>query len=110
MADRQNIRGCAANPEFGGSVCAEDGGEVFVYNGGLEVNETGEFVVTRGPNVVLEVIDASAMAARDPASSEAGAGHGAVHVELRPAAALRLAALLLAHHDSERVRLSGGGR
>jgi hypothetical protein len=61
------------------------------------VAKQGEFVVTRGPNVVLEVIDASAMAARDPASSEAVAGHGAVHVELRPAAAKRLAALLLAH-------------
>jgi hypothetical protein len=110
MADRQNIRGSAANPEFGGSVCAEGGGEVFVYHGGLDCDETGEFVVARGPNVVLEVIDASAMAARDPASAEAVPGHGAVHVELLPAAAKRLAALLLAHHESERVRLSGGRR
>src|SRR5215218_1539697 len=97
MADRQTIRGSAANPEFRGSVRAEDRGEVFVYNGGLDLDETGEAVVARGPNVVLEVIDASAMAAGDrPASSEAVAGHGAVHVELRPAAARRLAALLLA--------------
>ena len=73
MADRQPIPGGpAANPEFRGSVRAEDGGEVFVYNGGLDFDETGEFVVSRGPNVVLEVIDASAMSARDrPASSEA---------------------------------------
>jgi hypothetical protein len=98
MADRQHIRGSAANPEFGGSVRAEHGGEVFVYNGRLDSDQTGEFVVARGPNVVLEVIDASAMAARDrPASSEAQSGQGAVHVELRPAAARRLAALLLNH-------------
>ena len=58
---------------------------MFVYNGGLNLDETGELVVARGPNVVLEVIDASAIAARGrPASSEAVAGHGAVHVELRP--------------------------
>jgi hypothetical protein len=77
---------------------------VFVYNGGLDLDETGGFVVARGPNVVLEVIDASAIAARGrPASSEAVAGHGAVHVELRPAAAKRLAALLLAQHASHRV-------
>jgi hypothetical protein len=97
MADRQTIRGsAAANPEFRGSVRAEDGGQVFVYNGGLDFDETGEFVVSRGPNVVLEVIYASAMSAPDrPASSEAVAGHGAVHVELRPAAAQRLVALLL---------------
>lgn len=103
MVDRQTIRGacCAANPEFRGSVRAEDGGEVFVYNGGLEFDETGEFVVVRGPNVVLEVIDVRAMAAADrPASEEAVAGHGVVHVELRPADALRLAALLLAQHHS----------
>jgi hypothetical protein len=62
MADRQPIPGSsAANPEFRGSVRAEDGGQVFVYNGGLDFDETGEFVVSRGPNVVLEVIDASAM-------------------------------------------------
>ena len=104
MADRQTIRGSTANPEFGGSVRAEDGGEVFVYNGGLEFEETGEFVVARGPNVVLEVLDATANAARDRrTSSEAAAGRGAAHVELRPAAARRLAALLLAHHESERV-------
>jgi hypothetical protein len=102
MADRQTIRGSTANPEFGGSVRAEDGGEVFVYNGGLEFDEAGEFVVVRGPNVVLEVLDTSAIAARDRhASWEAVAGRGAVHVELRPAAATRLAALLLAHHGSE---------
>jgi hypothetical protein len=71
---------------------------VFVYNGGVDFDEPGEFVVSRGPNVVLEVIDASAMSDRDrPASSEAVAGHGAVHVELRPAAAKRLVALLLGH-------------
>ena len=65
MADRQPIPGsAAANPEFRGSVRAEDGGQVFVYNGGLDFDETGEFVVSRGPNVVLEVIDASAMSAR----------------------------------------------
>jgi len=111
MADRQTIRGSTASPEFGGSVRAEDRGEVFVYNGGLEFDETGEFVVVRGPNVVLEVIDANAMAARDrPEASEAMAGRGAVHVELCPAAAKRLAALLLDHHESERVRLSGRGR
>ena len=77
MADRQPIPGSsAANPEFRGSVRAEDGGQVFVYNGGLDFDETGEFVVSRGPNVVLEVIDASAMSAPDrPASSEAVAGH-----------------------------------
>jgi hypothetical protein len=104
MADRQTIRGSTANPEFGGSVRAEDGGEVFVYNGGLEFDEAGEVVVARGPNVVLEVLDAGAIAARDRrALSEAAAGRGAVHVELRPAAATRLAALLLAHHESERV-------
>ena len=76
MADRQPIPGsAAANPEFRGSVRAEDGGQVFVYNGGLDFDETGESVVSRGPNVVLEVIDASAMSARDrPASSEAVAG------------------------------------
>jgi hypothetical protein len=108
MADRQTIRGSVANPELGGSVRAEDGGEVFVYNGGLDLDEAGECVVVRGPNVVVEVIDASAIAAPDrPASSEAAAGHGAVHVELRPAAAKRLAALLLAHHDSGRRGLSG---
>ena len=110
MADRQTIRGSTASPEFGGSVRAEDRGEVFVYNGGLDFDQTGEFVVVRGPNVVLEVIDASAMAARDPAASEALAGRGAVHVELCPAAAKRLAALLLAHHESERVRPSRRGR
>jgi hypothetical protein len=105
MADPQTIRGSTANPEFGGSVRAEDGGEVFVYNGGLESDETGEFVVARGPNVVLEVLDATANATRDRrTSSEAAAGRGAVHVELRPAAARRLAALLLARHQSERVR------
>ena len=104
MADRQPIRGSsAANPEFRGSVRAEDGGQVFVYNGGLDFDETGEFVVSRGPNVVLEVIDASAMSARDrPASSEAVAGHGAVHVELRPAAARRLVALLLGRLERHR--------
>ena len=103
MADRQPIPGsAAANPEFRGSVRAEDGGQVFVYNGGLDFDETGEFV-SRGPNVVLEVIDASAMSARDrPASSEAVAGHGAVHVELRPAAAKRLVALLLGRHERHR--------
>ena len=43
MADRQPIRGsAAANPEFRGSVRAEDGGQVFVYNGGLDFDETGE--------------------------------------------------------------------
>ena len=105
MADRQPIRGsAAANPEFRGSVRAEDGGQVFVYNGGLDFDETGESVVSRGPNVVLEVIDASAMSARDrPASSEAVAGHGAVHVELRPAAAKRLVALLLGRHERHRI-------
>jgi hypothetical protein len=104
MADRQTIRGSsAANPEFRGSVRAEDGGQVFVYNGGLDCDETGAFVVPRGPNVVLEVIDASAMSAPDrPAPSEAVAGHGAVHIELRPAAAKRLVALLLGRHESHR--------
>jgi hypothetical protein len=99
MADRETIRGSsAANPEFRGSVRAEDGGQVFVYNGGVDCGEPSELVVSRGPNVVLEIIDASAMSARDrPASSDAVAGHGAVHVELRPAAAKRLAALLLGH-------------
>jgi hypothetical protein len=101
MADRQTIRGsAAANPEFRGSVRAEDGGQVFVYNGGLDFDETGEFVVSRGPNVVLEVIDASAP--DRPPSSEAVAGHGAVHVELRPAAAKRLVALLLGRHERHR--------
>ena len=108
MAHRQTTRGSAANPEFRGSIRAEDGGQVFVYNGDLDLDETGDFVVVRGPNVVLEVIDASAIAARErPASSEEVAGHGAVHVELRPAAARRLAALPLAHHESDRRRLSG---
>jgi hypothetical protein len=104
MADRQPIRGSsAANPEFRGSVRAEDGGELFVYNGGVDFYETGEFVVSRGPNVVLEVIDAGAMSVRDrPASSEGAAGHGAVHVELRPAAAKRLVALLLGRHELHR--------
>jgi hypothetical protein len=99
MADRQTIRGsAAANPELRGSVRAEDGSLVFVYHGGLDLDEPGESVVSRGPNVVLEVIDASALSARDrPASSDAVAGHGAVHVELRPAAAKRLVALLLGH-------------
>src|SRR5512132_1084978 len=105
MADRQTIPGShAANPDFRGSICAEGGGQVFVYHGGLDLDETREFVVARGSNVVLEVIDASAIAARGrPTSSEAVAGHGAVHVELRPAAAKRLAALLLAQHASHRV-------
>jgi hypothetical protein len=104
MADRQTTRGsAAANPEFRGSVRAEDGSQVFVYNGGLDFDEPGESVVSRGPNVVLEVIDASAMSARDrPASSDAAAGHGAVHVELRPAAAKRLVALLLGRHERHR--------
>jgi CheY-like chemotaxis protein/HPt (histidine-containing phosphotransfer) domain-containing protein len=31
-------------------VRAEDGVQVFVYNGGLDFDETGEFVVSRGPN------------------------------------------------------------
>jgi hypothetical protein len=31
------------------------------------------------------------------------AGHGAVHVELRPAAAKRLVALLLGRHERHRV-------
>jgi hypothetical protein len=104
MADRQTIRGSsAANPEFRGSVRAEDGSQVFVYNGGLDLEQTGEFVVSRGVNVVLEVIDAGAMPARDhPASSEAVAGHSAVHVELRPAAARHLVALLLGRHKRPR--------
>ena len=99
MADRQPIRGSsAANPELRGSVRAEDGSQVFVYNGGLDFDEPGESVVSRGPNVVLEAIDASAMSARSrPASSDAVAAHGAVHVELRPADAKRLVALLLGH-------------
>ena len=104
MADRQTIRGSsAANPEFRGAVRGEDGGQVFVYNGGLDFDDTRDFVVSRGPNIVLEVIDASAMSARDrPASSEGVAGHGAVHVELRPAAANRLVALLLGRHEHHR--------
>jgi hypothetical protein len=102
MADRQTIRGSTASPEFGGSVRAEDGGEVFVYSGGLDLDETGECVVVRGPNVVLEVLDAGAMTARERPPSAAD-GHGAVHVELRPAAAQRLAALLLAPHESDPV-------
>ena len=99
MADRQPIRGSsAANPELRGSVRVEHGSQVFVYNGGLDFDEPGESVVSRGPNVVLEVIDASAMSTRSrPASSDAVAAHGAVHVELRPAAAKRLVALLLGH-------------
>ena len=99
MADRQPIRGSsAANPELRGSVRAEDGSQVFVYNGGLDFDEPGESVVSRGPNVVLEVIDASAISTRSrPASSDAVAAHGAVHVELRPADAKRLVALLLGH-------------
>jgi hypothetical protein len=53
-------------------VRAEDGGQVFVYNGGRDFDETGDSVVSRGPNVVFEVIDASAMSARDrPSSKEA---------------------------------------
>src|SRR5512132_2022471 len=65
MADRQTIPGShAANPDFRGSICAEGGGQVFVYHGGLDLDETREFVVARGSNVVLEVIDASAIAAR----------------------------------------------
>ena len=104
MADRHPIPGSpAANPEFRGSVRAEDGGEVFVYNGGLDCDETGAFVVSRGPNVVLEVIDTGAMSAPDPAASDAVAGHGAIHVELRPAAAKRLVALLLGRHERHRV-------
>jgi hypothetical protein len=105
MPDRQSIPGSSAgNPEFRGSVRAEDGGQVFVYNGGLDFDETGEFVVSRDPNVVLEVIDTSAMSARDrPAPSETVAGHGAVDVELRPAAANRLVALLLGRHERHRV-------
>jgi hypothetical protein len=82
MADRQTIRGsAAANPGFRGSVRAEDGSQVFVYNGGLDLDEPGESVVSRGPNVVLEVIDASAMSARDrPPTAQPFAVHGAVHV------------------------------
>jgi hypothetical protein len=103
MADRQTIRGSsAANPEFRGSVRAEDGSQVFVYNGGLDLEQTGEFVVSPGPNVVLEVIDAGLPARDRPASSEAVAGHGAVHVELRPDAARRLVALLLGRHERPR--------
>src|SRR4051794_1637712 len=84
MADRQTIRGSsAANPEFRGSVRAEDGSQVFVYNGGLDLEQTGEFVVSRGVNVVLEVIDAGAMPAPDhPASSEALGGHSAAPAPL----------------------------
>jgi len=99
MADRQTIRGSsAANPELRGSVRAEDGSQVFVYNGGRDFDETGESVGSRGPNLVLEDIDATAMSTRSrPASSDAVAAHGAVHVELRPADAKRLVALLLGH-------------
>jgi hypothetical protein len=104
MADHQTIRGAATHPEFQGSVHAEAGGQVFVYRGGLDFDGSAELVVVRGPNVVLEVLDASAMAARDrPLPAEAVAGHSAVHVELRPAAAKRLAALLLAPHESNRI-------
>lgn len=71
---------------------AENGGEVFVYDGELGLDETGAFVVARGANVVLEVIGPGATARRDrPGPSQTAGGHGAVHVELRPADALRLA-------------------
>jgi hypothetical protein len=65
MADHQTIRGAATHPEFRGAVHAEAGGQVFVYHGGLDFDGSAELVVVRGPNVVLEVLDASAMAARD---------------------------------------------
>jgi hypothetical protein len=54
MANRQTIRGIhsVANPEFRGSVRAENGGEVFVYDGELGLDESGAFVVARGPNVL----------------------------------------------------------
>jgi hypothetical protein len=44
MADRQTITGSsAANPEFRGAVRGEDGGQVFVYNGGLDFDDTRDF-------------------------------------------------------------------
>jgi hypothetical protein len=77
---------------------------VFVYHGGLDFEGGAKLVAVRDPNVVLEVLDASVMAAGDgPLSSDAVAGQSAVHVELRPAAAKRLAALLLAPRERNRI-------
>jgi hypothetical protein len=78
-------------PEVVGSVHAADGAECFVYNHvGLGFDESGEFVVVSGANVVVEIVDRHMDAAC---------------IELRPADALRLAALLLAQHENHDVGL-----
>jgi hypothetical protein len=78
-------------PELVGSVHAGDGAECFVYNHvRLGFDESGEFVVVGGANVVVEIVDRQMDAAC---------------IELRPADALRLAALLLAQHKNHDVGL-----
>ena len=78
-------------PEVVGSIHASDGAECFVYNHVcLGFDESGEFVVVSGTNVVVEIVDRHM---------------GAACIELRPADALRLAALLLAQHENHDVGL-----
>jgi hypothetical protein len=93
MGARASSQGLRAleRPEFAGSVHAADGAECFVYNHvRLGFDESGEFVVVSGANVVVEIVDRHMDAAC---------------IELRPADALRLAALLLAHHENHDVGL-----
>jgi hypothetical protein len=93
MGARASSQGLRAleRPEFVGSVHASDGAECFVYNHVcLGFDESGEFVVVSGANVVVEIVDHHMDAAC---------------IELRPADALRLAALLLAPHENHDVGL-----
>ena len=93
MGARGSSHGLRAieRPQFVGSVHAADGAECFVYNHVcLGFDESGEFVVVSGANVVVEIVDRQMDAAC---------------IELRPADALRLAALLLAQHENHDVGL-----
>ena len=95
MGARASSHGLRAleRPELVGSVHAGDGAECFVYNHvRLGFDESGEFVVVGGANVVVEIVDRQMDAAC---------------IELRPADALRLAALLLAQ---TRTTMSASGR
>ena len=95
MGARASSQGLRAleRPEFVGSVHAADGAECFVYDHvRLGFDESGEFVVVSGANVVVEIVDRHMEAAC---------------IELRPADALRLAALLLAQ---TRTTMSASGR
>ena len=88
-ASSQGLR-ALERPEFVGSVHAADGAECFVYNHvRLPFDESGEFVVVSGANVVVEIVDRHMMRA-----SSCG-----------PADALRLAGLLLAQHENHDVGL-----